>query len=78
VTDGGRATTIDAYNRHIARVIEAIPDAVLNRGRGPLAGYRFSYIDPPATEFATLRHVAEDYVGHIRHHLRQIRTLLTS
>src|SRR5687768_18390551 len=43
-----------AYNRHIARVLEAIPDAVLNRSRGPLSDYHFTYIDRPTTDFATL------------------------
>jgi hypothetical protein len=67
-----------AYNDHIARVLEAIPDEVLDRPRGPLGGHRFSYAAPPATEFATLRYVAEDYVAHLRHHLEQIRRLLRS
>lgn len=65
-----------AYNRHIARVLEAIPDAALNRPLGPLAGYRFPYRAPPATDHATLGYLAEDYVAHIRHHLKQIRALL--
>ena len=65
-----------AYNVHIARVIEAMPDAVLNRSRGPIAGHRFPYADVPATEFVTLGYLVEDYVGHIRHHCKQIRGLL--
>jgi hypothetical protein len=65
-----------AYNRQLARVFEAIPDEVLNRPRGPIAGYRFGYIAPPASADATLGYVADDYVGHIRHHLKQIHTLL--
>jgi len=65
-----------AYNRHIARVLEYIPDSVLNRGRGPMADHRFPYTDLPATDVATLRHLVEDYVGHIHHHFRQIRQLL--
>jgi hypothetical protein len=54
-----------AYNTHLARVIEAIPDDILNRLRGPAAD-------------ATLRYLAEDYVRHLRHHLSQIRGLLQS
>ncbi|MBM3820328.1 MAG: DinB family protein [Acidimicrobiia bacterium] len=68
--------TWTAYNRHIARVLEAIPDAALNRPLGPLADYRFSYMAPPATDYATLGYLAQDYVAHIRHHLKQIRALL--
>ena len=64
------------YNRHIARVLEAIPDAVLNRSRGPLSEYEFTYIPRPATDFATLGYLAEDYVAHLRRHLKQIRALL--
>jgi hypothetical protein len=68
--------TWSAYNRHLARVIEAIPDAVLNSRRGPMAGHRFPYADLPAAEFVTLRYLVEDYVGHIRHHFHQIHVLL--
>ena len=64
-----------AYNRHIARVLESVPADVLNRPRGPLHDFRFSYIEPTATSFATLGYLAEDYVAHLRHHLEQIRSL---
>ena len=66
------------YNRHIARVLAAVPDEVLNRPRGKFADYQLSYMTPPGTDDATLGHVAEDYVAHIHHHLKQIRALLTS
>ena len=66
-----------AYNRQLARVIEAMPDVVLNRGRGPAAGHRFSYIEVPPTESVTLRDLVEDYAGHIRHHFTQIRALVS-
>ena len=65
------------YNRHIARALEAIPDAVLNRSRGPLGDYSFNYIERPATEYATLGYLVDDYVAHLRHHLKQIRSLLS-
>jgi hypothetical protein len=64
------------YNRHIARVLEAIPDAVLNRPRGPLSDDQFPYMERPPTGHATLGYLAEDYVAHLRHHLKQIRALL--
>ena len=64
------------YNLQIARVLEAIPDGVLNQARGPLADYRFSYIAPPAGDYATLGYLADDYVAHIQHHLRQIASSL--
>ena len=65
-----------AYNRQLARMLEAMPDAVLTRPRGSLTGHSFPYTDVSG-EFATLGHLADDYVGHIRHHLQQIRRLLT-
>ena len=71
-------TTWAAYNRHIARVIEHMSDEMLNQGRGPLADYRFGYLDVPPTGAATLRYLVEDYVGHIRHHFRQIRQILAA
>jgi hypothetical protein len=64
------------YNRHIARVLEAIPDGVLDRPLGSLSDYSFPYRSTPATGSATLGYLAEDYVAHIRHHLKQIRALL--
>lgn len=63
------------YNRHIADVLERIPDGVLNRGRGPLANYGFSYVQKSDAQ-VTIGHLAEDYVAHIHHHLAQIRQLL--
>jgi hypothetical protein len=67
-----------AYNRQIARIIEQIPDETLNQPRGPIADYSFPYLDYRPSDSATLRDLIEDYVGHIHHHLRQIRGLLSS
>jgi hypothetical protein len=50
-----------AYNRHLAHVIAGIP--------GELDGLACTIGDHPTV---TLGHVARDYVGHLRHHLRQI------
>ena len=67
-----------AYNRQIARIIEHIPDEALDQPRGPIADYQFPYLDYRPSNSATLRDLIEDYVGHIQHHLRQIRGLLSS
>jgi hypothetical protein len=67
-----------AYNNQIARVIEAIPPQELTRSRGPAGSRRFPYTTLPASQTVTLGHVVEDYVGHIRHHLAQIRGLFSS
>jgi hypothetical protein len=53
-----------AYNRHLARVIERIPDA--RRGTVMTIGS-----DAPKT----LGFVASDYVHHLRHHLAQADAL---
>ena len=66
-----------AYNRQLVRVIEAMPDVVLNRSRGPAAGHRFSYIEVPRRASVTLRDLVEDYVGHIRHHFTQVHALVS-
>jgi len=67
-----------AYNRQIARIIERIPDETLNQPRGPIGDYQFPYVDYRPSDSATLRDLIEDYVGHIHHHLGQIRGLLRS
>jgi hypothetical protein len=54
-----------AYNRHLARVIERIPEA--RRSTALTIGS-----DPPTT----LGFVASDYVRHLRHHLAQADALL--
>jgi hypothetical protein len=65
-----------AYNDQIARVIERIPDEVLTRRRGEILDYRFPYLNYQPSDAATLRDLVEDYVGHIHHHFKQLRTLL--
>jgi hypothetical protein len=50
-----------AYNRHLVHVIAAIPE-----------DQRHVSCEIGGDEPVTLAHVVLDYVGHIRHHLRQI------
>jgi hypothetical protein len=65
-----------AYNIQIATIIEHVPDEVLVRPRGPIGNYRFGYLEYQTSGSATLRDLAEDYVGHIHHHFKQIRALM--
>ena len=61
-----------AFNLHLARVIEATPGDVLD---APRADHNLDDIGwelVPAHEPATLGYFMRDYVGHLRHHLRQI------
>jgi hypothetical protein len=64
-----------AYNRHLANVIEAIPEDVALLVRGDMQ-HDFPFTESGSTA-ATLANLADDYVGHLRHHLQQIRVLLT-
>ena len=50
-----------SYNLHLAHLIEAIPDAVMH--------HRIFIGD---NEPVTLEFVVQDYVRHLRHHLKQI------
>jgi hypothetical protein len=65
-----------AYNHQIARIVEHIPDEVLTRPRGPIGKYEFGYLEYQPSDSATLRDLVEDYVAHIHHHFKQIRSLI--
>ena len=65
-----------SYNRHLASVIAAMPEDVAMRVRGD-AECDFPFTQPPSTA-PTLANLADDYVGHLRHHLRQVEALLSS
>ena len=62
---GDIASLWGAYNRHLAHVIASTPpDAFAQSGEGP-------------DGIVTLGFLMEDYVRHLRHHLAQIRALVT-
>ena len=52
-----------AYNRHLRHVI----------ARTPAEHLRMSAIDPDGSDQVTVGFLMQDYVGHIRHHLEQVR-----
>ena len=59
-------------NRHVARVMEAVPPETRNR---PAARHNFHEIGfrpAPADKPSTLGWLMEDYLEHLKHHLRQI------
>lgn len=56
-----------AYNRHLAHVMSCIPDDVAV----------FEATSPDG-ESVTLAFLMDDYVRHLRHHLEQIRVLVTT
>lgn len=61
-----------AFNLHLARVMEAVPDDVRLRPRARHALDRIAWRTVPASEPATLDYFMNDYVGHLEHHLRQV------
>jgi len=57
-----------AYNRHLAHVISCVPDDVAAR----------EAIGPDSERGVTLAFLMDDYVKHLRHHVEQIRTLVSA
>ena len=64
------------YNRHLARVMAAVPPEVRGREHRRHNLHEIAWQVVPAGEPATLDYFMADYVGHLRHHLRQIGALL--
>jgi hypothetical protein len=60
------------FNRHIARVMDATPEDVLVRPRARHNLHELAWAPLPAGAPATLEFFMRDYVGHLRHHLRQV------
>ena len=63
------------YNLHLARVIERMPDEVRFRVRLRHNLHQLASRAVPEHESTTLDYFMRDYVGHLHHHLRQIREL---
>jgi DinB superfamily len=61
-----------AYNLHIARLIEAMPDEVRLRERRRHNLHELAWKPVPAGTPTTLDYFMRDYVQHLHHHLRQI------
>jgi hypothetical protein len=64
------------YNRHLARVMDAVPETIRTRQHRRHNLNDVAWKAVPADEPATLDYFMEDYVGHLHHHVRQIRSLL--
>jgi hypothetical protein len=61
-----------AFNLHIAAVMDAVPDDVRLRPRQVHNLHRLAWETVPPEEPASLQYFMRDYVNHLRHHLRQI------
>lgn len=66
----------NAYNLHLAHVIESIPDGVKYAHRARHNFDRLAFHAVPAREPSTLGYLMDDYVDHLEHHLAQVRALL--
>jgi len=62
------------FNLHIARVMDATPEAVRNRPRARHNLHEIAWRAIPESEPATLEYFMRDYVAHLAHHLSQIRS----
>jgi len=60
------------FNRHIAQVMAAAPEDQLTRPRPRHNLHELAWVAVPSQEPATLEYFMRDYVGHLRHHLRQV------
>lgn len=61
-----------AFNRHLAWLIERVPEAARQRPRARHNLHQIAWQRLPAETPATLEYLIEDYVGHLENHLRQI------
>ena len=60
------------YNRHIARVMDLVPDDARHRPRREHRPLGSTYAPLNADGIPTLDWLMRDYVEHVKHHLRQI------
>jgi hypothetical protein len=61
-----------SFNHHIAHVMRVTPEAVRTTPRLRHNFHEIAWETVPANQPATLDYFMRDYVGHMRHHLRQI------
>jgi DinB superfamily len=61
-----------AFNVHMAHVMESVPASVRQREHGRHNLHEINWKPVPADKPATLDDLMEDYVAHLKHHLRQI------
>jgi hypothetical protein len=60
------------YNLHLAHVMEHAPEEQRLRERREHNLHEIGFAAVSPDEPATLEHLMRDYVGHLKHHLRQI------
>lgn len=60
------------YNLHLAHLVSHIPEDKLTRPRQAHSLHKIAWQPVGESEPATLEYLIRDYVGHLKHHLRQI------
>lgn len=60
------------YNLHLAHVMRSAPEDVRRAPRTRHNFHVIGFAPVSADEPSTLEHLMRDYVGHLKHHLRQI------
>ena len=60
------------YNLHLAHVMRHAPEDVRRRLRARHNFHVIGFAPVSAGEPSTLEHLMRDYIGHLKHHLRQI------
>ena len=61
-----------AYNLHLARVIERVPEEVRTREHRRHNLHEIAWRPEPADQPATLEYFMRDYVDHLEHHLTSV------
>lgn len=64
------------YNLHIARVMECAPEEARLRKRVRHNLHEIAWRTVPQDQPVTLDYLMSDYVGHLKHHLRQVAALI--
>jgi hypothetical protein len=60
------------FNRHLARVMAAVPETVRTRTHTRHNLHQLAWKPVPEAQPATLDYFMRDYVRHLQHHVRQI------
>jgi hypothetical protein len=64
------------FNRHIARVMDATPDSIRLTEHRVHNFHEIAWRAVPQTKPVTLDYFMRDYVDHLKHHVRQIQSIL--
>jgi DinB superfamily len=60
------------YNSHLAHVVEGIPGEILQKRRARHNLHQVAWQAVPESEPTTLEYFVQDYIAHMKNHLRQI------